>query len=80
MTQGRSNPVFRTLSRPLAILGAERKLFLFALMMGAGVFNPLKTLFGGILMVTLLYVVARRATQTDPQILRFILNSGHKFS
>jgi len=76
MTQGRSNRVFRTLNRPPAILGAERKLFLVALMMGADVFMLLKTLFGGILMFTLLYVVARRATQTDPLILRFILNSG----
>ena len=37
----RSNPVFRSLNRPLTILGAERKLFFFALMMGAGVFNLL---------------------------------------
>ena len=34
----RHNPVFRSLNRPLTLMGAERKLFFFALKMGAGVF------------------------------------------
>ena len=76
MTQHRTNPLFRSLNRPLTILGAERKLFFFALMMGAGVFNLLKTLLGGILMSCLLYFLARWATKTDPQMLRFLLNSA----
>ena len=57
-------------------MGAERKLFFFALMMGAGVFNLLHTFLGGILMFCLLYLFARWATKTDPQILRFALNSA----
>jgi len=76
MTQRRTHPVFSSLNRPLTILGAERKLFFFALMMGAAVFNLLKTLFGGILMFLLLYTVARWATKNDPQMFRFLLNSG----
>jgi type IV secretory pathway TrbD component len=76
MVQQRINPVFRTLNRPLTILGAERKLFFFAAMMGAGVFNLLKTFFGGILMFLVLYILARWVTTTDPQILRFMLNSA----
>ena len=76
MNQRRVNPVFRSLNRPLTILGAERKLFFFALMMGAGMFNLLKTFFGGILMFLALYTLARWATKTDPQILRFLLNSA----
>jgi len=76
MRQTRTNPVFRTLNRPLTILSAERKLFFFALMMGAGVFNLLKTLLGGILMFCVLYFLARWATKTDPQMLRFLLNSA----
>lgn len=76
MKHTRTNPVFRSLNRPLTILGAERKLFFFALMMGAGVFNLLKTLMGGILMFLLLYLLARWATKTDPKMLRFILNSA----
>jgi type IV secretory pathway TrbD component len=72
----RVNPVFRSLNRPLTLMGAERKLFFFALMMGAGVFNLLHTFLGGILMFCLLYAFARWATRTDPQMLRFVLNSA----
>jgi type IV secretory pathway TrbD component len=72
----RVNPVFRSLNSPLTLLGAERKLFFVALMMGAGVFNLLHTLFGGILMFALLYLFARWATKTDPEILRLVLNSA----
>jgi type IV secretory pathway TrbD component len=57
-------------------MGAERKLFFFALVMGAGVFNLLHTLLGGILMFSLLYWFAHWATKTDPQILRLLLNSS----
>jgi len=75
MTQRRTNPVFRSLNRPLTIWGADRRLFFFALLMGAGVFNLMKTLFGGILMFLLLYTLARWATKSDPQMFRFLLNS-----
>src|ERR1700722_13659360 len=68
----RINPVHRSLSRPLTILGAERKLFFFAMCLGAGTFNLLNSLLGGVLMFSVLYILARWATQTDPQILRFL--------
>jgi type IV secretory pathway TrbD component len=76
MDTRRVNPVFRSLNKPLTILGAERRLFFFALMMGGGVFNLLKTFWGGVVMFLLLYGLARWATKTDPQILRFLMNSG----
>src|SRR5271170_3083538 len=69
----RVNLVHRSLSRPLTILGAERKLFFFAMCLGAATFNLLSSLLGGILIFLLLYFAARWATQTDPQILRFLL-------
>jgi type IV secretory pathway TrbD component len=76
MTSGRRvNPVYRSISRPLTILGAERKLFFFAMCIGAGTFNLLGSLLGGVLVFLLLYSVARWATQTDPQILHFLLTS-----
>ena len=76
MANGRRvNPVYRSISRPLTILGAERKLFFFAMCVGAGAFNLLGSLIGGILMFLLLYFAARWATETDPQILRFLLTS-----
>ena len=73
MNTRRINRVHRSLSRPLTILGAERKLFFFAMCMGAATFNLLASLLGGLLMFLLLYFLARWATQTDPQILRFLL-------
>jgi type IV secretory pathway TrbD component len=76
MARGRRvNTVYRSISRPLTILGAERKLFFFAMCVGAGTFNLLGSLLGGILMFLLLYFAARWATETDPQILRFLLTS-----
>jgi type IV secretory pathway TrbD component len=74
--QRRLNPVFRSLNAPLTLIGAERKLFFFAMVMGAAVFNLLHTFLGGLLMFALLYCFARWATKTDPQILRFLLNSA----
>src|ERR1700733_9061317 len=69
----RINKVHRSLSRPLTILGAERKLFFFAMCLGGATFNLLGSLLGGLLMFLLLYAVALWATRTDPQILRFLL-------
>jgi type IV secretory pathway TrbD component len=69
----RINKVHRSLSRLLTILGAERKLFFFAMCLGAATFNLLGSLAGGLLMFLLLYFMARWATETDPQILRFLL-------
>src|SRR5260370_28117149 len=77
MAEGsRINRMHRSPSRPLTILGAERKLFFFAMCLGAATFNLLNSLFGGLLMFLLLYVLARCATQTDPQILRFLFTAA----
>jgi type IV secretory pathway TrbD component len=74
--QRRINSVQRSLSRPLTILGAERKLFFFAMCLGAATFNLLGSLLGGLLMFLLLYFFARWATATDPQILRLLLHAA----
>jgi len=44
--------------------------------LGAATFNLLNSLFGGLLMFLMLYIMARWATQTDPQILRFLLSAA----
>jgi type IV secretory pathway TrbD component len=72
----RINRVQRSISRPLTILGAERKLFFFAMCLGAATFNLLNSLLGGLLIFSLLYFLARWATSTDPQILRFLLTAA----
>jgi len=68
--------VHRSLSRPLTILGAERKLFFFAMCLGAATFNLLGSLLGGVLTFLLLFFLAQWATRTDPQILRFLLSAA----
>jgi type IV secretory pathway TrbD component len=69
------HPVYRSLNKPLMIWGAERRLFFLALMMGAATFNFFASLLSGLVMFAALYLFARWATATDPQILRILLNS-----
>jgi type IV secretory pathway TrbD component len=71
-----AHPVYRSLNKPLTIAGAERRLFFLALVMGGATFNLFGSLLSGILMFVVLYILARWATATDPQILRILLNSS----
>jgi type IV secretory pathway TrbD component len=64
------------MNRPLTILGAERGLFFLALCAGAGVFNLLHSLLGGLLLFVIGLVAAQWATRYDPQIVRILLNSS----
>jgi len=70
------HPVYRSLNKILTIGGAERRLFLGAAFTGAATFNFFGSLLGGAVMFVVLYVAARWATVTDPQILRVLLNSS----
>jgi type IV secretory pathway TrbD component len=72
----RTNPVYKALNKPLTILGAERKLFFVALIMGSATFNLFGSLLGGSLIFGSLFLMAQWATRTDPQILRILLNSS----
>ena len=69
------HPVYRSLNRLLTILGAERCLFLLALIMDGAAFNFCGSLLAGLVMFAALSVFARWATLADPQILRIFLNS-----
>src|SRR2546422_10210210 len=70
------NPIHRALNKPLTILGVERKLFFLAMLIGAGTFNFFGSLLGGLLMFAVLFLAARLATATDPQLLRILLNAS----
>jgi type IV secretory pathway TrbD component len=72
----RMNLVYKALNKPLTILGAERKLFFVALIMGAATFNLFGSLLGGLLIFGSLFLMAQWATRTDPQVLRILLNSS----
>ena len=68
--------VYKSMNKPLAILGVDRNLFFLALVVGGATFNFFGSLLGGIAMFAALYLFARWATATDPQILRILLNSS----
>jgi type IV secretory pathway TrbD component len=72
----RSNRVYKVMNRPLTILGAERRLFFVALLSGAGIFNLVHSLAGGVLLFFVGLIAAQRATKFDPEILRILLNSA----
>ena len=64
------------MNKPLTILGAERRLFFLAIVVGGATFNFFGSLLGGLLMFLCLWFAARWATATDPVILRILLNSA----
>jgi type IV secretory pathway TrbD component len=76
MSETRFHAVYRSLNKPLTIWGAERRLFFLAAVMGGATFNFFGSLLGGLLMFITLFIAARWATKTDPQILRILLNSA----
>ena len=72
----RINRVFRSMNRPLTILGAERRLFFLALVTGVGLFNFFGSLFAGFVAFIALWLLAAWSTRSDPQMLRILLNSA----
>ena len=70
------HPVYKSINKHLTIWGAERRLFFLALVTGGATFNFFGSLIGGLAMFMTLYLFARWATVTDPQILRILLNSS----
>jgi type IV secretory pathway TrbD component len=73
---GRVNKVYKSINRPLTILGVERKLFFAAAMMGAATFNLMGSFVGGILVFVTLFALGSWATKTDPKNLHVLLNSA----
>ena len=69
-------PVYRSLNKPLTVLGAERKLFFVAAILGAATFTAFNSFWGGLLLWLTLFSLARWMTVYDPQILHVLLNSA----
>src|SRR4051794_32543452 len=72
----KSNPVYKSINKPLTVWGVERRLFFLAMIIGGATFTCFSSLAGAILMFFALYGCARRATKNDPQILRVLMNSS----
>jgi len=75
MINRRIDPVYKAVNRPLTILGAERRLFFSALILGGATFNLVGSLLTGFLIFVALLIFARWATGNDPELLRILLNS-----
>ncbi len=71
----RSNPVYKTLNKPLTILGVERTLFATALFTGAGFQVLFSSLLGAIVIFAILLTLARMTTRRDPKMLVFIIQA-----
>ncbi len=69
-------PVYRSINKPLTIMGAERRLFFLALVMAAATLNFFASLTAAAVMYAALYAAARWVTATDPEILRILFNSS----
>jgi type IV secretory pathway TrbD component len=65
--------VYRSINKPLLLLGVDRRLFFFAVSMGAAVFNLFNSVVGGLIILVVLYLFAQWATRTDPKILAILL-------
>jgi type IV secretory pathway TrbD component len=72
---GRTNPVYKTLNKPLTIMGVERTLFATALFTGAGFQVLFSSFLGAIVIFAILLYFARVATRRDPKMLVFIIQA-----
>jgi type IV secretory pathway VirB3-like protein len=71
----RSNPVYKTLNKPLTIMGVERTLFATALFTGGGFQVLFSTFLGAIVIFGILLSLARIATRRDPKMLVFVIQA-----
>jgi type IV secretory pathway VirB3-like protein len=77
---GRSNPVYKTLNKPLTIMGVERTLFATALFTGGGFQVLFSSFLGAIVIFAILLMLARIATRRDPKMLVFVIQAmSHSF-
>jgi type IV secretory pathway VirB3-like protein len=71
----RSNPVYKTINKPLTIMGVERTLFATALFTGGGFQVLFSSFVGAIVIFAILLYLARMATRRDPKMLVFIIQA-----
>ncbi len=71
----RRNRVFKSLHRPLTVLGVERGLFFVIAMAAVAIFNLFESFMAAALIFVAGYLAARMATEADPKILTIIARS-----
>jgi type IV secretory pathway VirB3-like protein len=70
-----THQVFKSMTRPLMLLGVERRLFFLALLLGAATFNLFYSLLAGVLTFAIVYAFARVCATVDVQMLPILLRS-----
>jgi type IV secretory pathway TrbD component len=70
-----ANPVFRSLNRRMLLMGVERRLFFFLVTVCFGLFVVSNALLPSLLLFIILWAGVRYVENTDPQLLRIMLNS-----
>jgi len=71
----RNNPVYKTLNKPLTIMGVERTLFATALFTGGGFQVLFSSFLGAIVIFAILLFLARATTRRDSKMLVFIIQA-----
>ena len=71
----RFSPVYKTLNKPLTIMGIERTAFATALFTAAGFQVLFSSFFGAIAIFAILLYLARLVTYKDPMMLLFIVQA-----
>lgn len=71
-----TRPVYRSLNKPMTLLGVERRLFFVILIASFLLFHFTEGLLTALLVFVILWMFARAATQADPQFLRVLMNSS----
>ena len=74
-TTRRNNPVYKTMNKPLTIMGVERTLFATALFTGGGLQVLFSSFLGAIVVFAILLYLARVATRRDPKMLLFVIQA-----
>jgi len=69
-------PVYRSVNKILTIWNVERKLFFCILLFAAAMFQVSQSLLPSLGTFVVLWVVARAATQADPQLLQVLISSS----
>lgn len=71
----RTNRVYRSLHKPLTVLGVERGMLFTVAVVAGAVFNLMGSLLAAMLIFASGYIAARIATKADPRILTIVFRS-----
>jgi type IV secretory pathway TrbD component len=63
-------PVYRVVNKPLTVFGVERRMFVFAMALGAISFQALRSLLAGLFIFLVFFALGRFITARDTELIR----------